>query len=64
MSAGFSQERLGRLRGALAGHVESGEIPGLVALVHRRGETRVEAVGSMTAGGERPVRRQLTAPIR
>ena len=44
-SAGLSKTRLGRLREVMAGFVERGEVPGLVALISRRGETHVEALG-------------------
>jgi CubicO group peptidase (beta-lactamase class C family) len=40
----------------LVGYVERGEIPGLVALVSRRGDTHVEVIGAKSIGGE-PVRR-------
>ena len=50
---GFSRERLGRLRGALARHVENGAMPGIVALVSRRGEVHVEAIGTKDFGGDR-----------
>ena len=46
-SAGSSKTRLGRLREVMAGFVERGEVPGLVALISRRGETHVEALGTM-----------------
>jgi len=52
----FSPERLARLRSVLAGHVADGGVPGLVALVHRRGETHVEALGGMALDGP-PMRR-------
>jgi CubicO group peptidase (beta-lactamase class C family) len=45
-SAGLSKTRLGRLREVMAGFVERGEVPGLVALISRRGETHVEALGT------------------
>ena len=41
----------------LARHVESGKIPGLVALVSRGGETHVEAIGTMRHDGGAPMRR-------
>lgn len=53
----FSEAGLRRLRGVLARHVESGRIPGLVALVSRGGETHVEALGTMCHGGGPPMRR-------
>jgi len=37
-SAGLSTARLSRLHDAMAGYVERGEVPGLVALISRRGE--------------------------
>ncbi|HTE36656.1 MAG TPA: serine hydrolase domain-containing protein [Reyranella sp.] len=48
---GFSRERLSRLHHALAAHVETGDMPGVVALVSRRGEAWVEAVGTQSFGG-------------
>ncbi|WP_425264078.1 serine hydrolase domain-containing protein [Streptomyces silaceus] len=46
------------MREVLAGHVDSGAIPGLVALVGRRGEAHVEALGTHEAGGAgTPMRR-------
>ena len=35
----------------LTDYVERGEVPGLVSLVSRRGETRVEVIGSMAVDG-------------
>ncbi|MFG6199868.1 hypothetical protein [Nonomuraea sp. JJY05] len=46
-NSGFSEAGLRRLREVLARHVESGKIPGLVALVGRGEETHVEAIGTM-----------------
>ena len=43
-ASGLSATRLRRLREALTRHVESGDMPGLVALVARRGEVHVEAI--------------------
>jgi CubicO group peptidase (beta-lactamase class C family) len=56
-ASGLSPVRLGRLREALARHVASGEVPGLVALVARRGEVHVVALGTTEAGGAAPMRR-------
>ncbi len=56
-SAGFSKARLSRLRNVMAGYVERGEVPGLVALVSRRGEAYVEALGMKARGGSDPVQR-------
>ncbi|MBE1488302.1 serine hydrolase domain-containing protein [Plantactinospora soyae] len=55
--AGFSRPGLQRMRDVLARHVESGKIPGLVALVSRGGETHVEAIGTMRHDGGEPMRR-------
>ncbi|RAL21950.1 serine hydrolase domain-containing protein [Thermoflavimicrobium daqui] len=54
---GFSETGLRRMRDVLARHVESGKIPGLVALVSRYGETHVEAIGTMRHDGGAPMRR-------
>ncbi len=57
MSTGaFSKARLARLHGALAAHVDAGDMPGIVALVSRHGETVVEAIGTQSFGGV-PMRR-------
>ncbi len=57
MNAGaFDTSRLGRLRDVMARHVASGDVPGLVTLVSRRGETWVEALGARVMGGD-PMRR-------
>ena len=41
----FSQVRLDRMRNVMAGFVERNEMPGLVSLVSRRGETHVDVFG-------------------
>nr|WP_240777907.1 beta-lactamase family protein [Nonomuraea basaltis] len=56
-NSGFSAAGLRRLREVLARHVESGKIPGLVALVSRGGQTHVEAIGTMRHDGGAPMRR-------
>jgi CubicO group peptidase (beta-lactamase class C family) len=67
--SGFSKARLGRMHDVLAGHVASGEVPGLVTLLSRRGEVHVDAIGAKAVGGD-PVRRDsifritsMTKPI-
>jgi CubicO group peptidase (beta-lactamase class C family) len=54
----------------LSGYVERGEMPGLVALVSRRGEVHVDVIGNQTVGGSDPMRRDtifriasLTKPV-
>ncbi|XVQ06957.1 serine hydrolase domain-containing protein [Spirillospora sp. CA-255316] len=56
-NSGFSDAGLRRLREVLARHVESGKIPGLVALVSRGGRTHAEALGTMRHDGGAPMRR-------
>src|SRR5215216_7305033 len=58
-----------RTHEVMAGHVERGEVPGLVTLVARRGQVRADAVGAKAVGGD-PMRRDtifrissLTKPI-
>lgn len=69
-SGALSKERLGRMREVMAGYVERGELPGLVTLVSRKGETYVDAIGTMTVNGNAPMRRDkifriasMTKPI-
>nr|BFE84677.1 hypothetical protein GCM10020093_072780 [Planobispora longispora] len=57
IDGGFSAAGLRRLREVLARHVDSGKIPGLVALVSRGGQTHVEAMGTMRHDGGAPMRR-------
>jgi CubicO group peptidase (beta-lactamase class C family) len=54
----------------MAGHVERGDVPGLVTLVSRRGEVHVDAIGMKALGGSDPIRRDtifritsMTKPI-
>ncbi|HEV7708151.1 MAG TPA: serine hydrolase domain-containing protein [Asanoa sp.] len=56
-NSGFAKAGLGRVSDVLAGHVESGRIPGLVALIGRGDETHVEAFGTMRHDGGPPMRR-------
>jgi CubicO group peptidase (beta-lactamase class C family) len=67
---GLSKERLARMHDIMAGYVERGEVPGMVTLVSRQGEARVEVFGTTTAGGKEPMRRDaifrissMTKPI-
>ena len=59
-----------RMYDALAGHVTRGVVPGLIALVARRGIAEVEVIGTTAAGGGEPLRRDsifrissMTKPI-
>src|ERR1700720_3717855 len=62
-SAGLSNARLARLHDVMAGYVERGEVPGLVTLVSRRGETHVEALGMKALGGSDPMQRDSICRI-
>ncbi|MEQ4719873.1 serine hydrolase domain-containing protein [Nonomuraea sp. B19D2] len=63
MSGGLSQAGLGRMREVLDGAVARGDVPGLVALVHRRGETYVSQHGTTEVGGEAAMRRDTVFRI-
>ncbi len=52
MSSGLSTARLGRIHQTMAGYVESGEVPGVVTLVSRRGEVHVDTIGVRAIGGD------------
>ncbi|MGK5558338.1 serine hydrolase domain-containing protein, partial [Actinomadura kijaniata] len=56
-SNGFSAAGLRRVRDVLERHVESGKIPGVVALASRGGHTHLEALGTLHHGGGAPMRR-------
>jgi CubicO group peptidase (beta-lactamase class C family) len=52
---GLSREGLARRHEVLSRHVESGEVPGLVAVVARGDEVHVDAIGAMEPDGPQPV---------
>jgi CubicO group peptidase (beta-lactamase class C family) len=54
---GFTKAGLRRLHDVLERHVDSGRIPGVVALVGRGGQTHVEALGTMRHDGGAPMAR-------
>ncbi len=56
-TAGFSKARLDRMSVVMAGHVERGDVPGVVALVSRRGETHVDTFGTKAMDASDPVQR-------
>jgi len=69
-SGGLSAARLGRMHDVMAGYVERGEVPGLVTLVSRHGETHVDVIGAQAIVGSDPMRRDtifrissMTKPI-
>jgi CubicO group peptidase (beta-lactamase class C family) len=54
---GLSRTRLERMQDVMAGHVDRGVMPGVVTLVSRRGEVRVDAIGTKAFGDRDPMRR-------
>ncbi|MGZ5871528.1 MAG: serine hydrolase domain-containing protein [Bradyrhizobium sp.] len=48
---GLSKKVLGRIHDVMAGHVERGDVPGLVTLVSRHGEVHVDAIGRLAFDG-------------
>ncbi len=54
---GVSGAGLRKMREVLTRHVESGKVPGVVALVGRGDETHVEAIGTMRHDGGAPMAR-------
>ena len=56
-ASGLSRARLNRMHDILAGYIDRGQIPGLVALVSRRGEVHLDALGTLRAGGKSPMQR-------
>ena len=50
-AGGFSWKRLGRVRELLERHVDSGFVPGVVAVLARHGEVHVEATGNLAFEG-------------
>jgi CubicO group peptidase (beta-lactamase class C family) len=53
----FSKSRLARLHDALLAHVSPTGVPGIVALVSRRGETHVVTVGRQSLESDAPMQR-------
>ncbi len=67
---GLSTDGLARLHDIMVGYVDRGEVPGLVAVVSRRGEAHVEVIGATAVDGGAAVRRDtifrissMTKPI-
>src|SRR3954447_12445005 len=55
---GFSSRRLARVRELLERHVDSGFVPGVVAVLARHGEVHIEATGNLAfegAGSQTPM---------
>ncbi|MGH6755298.1 MAG: serine hydrolase domain-containing protein, partial [Bradyrhizobium sp.] len=50
-ASGLSKSGLRRMHDVMAGHVDNGSMPGLVALVSRHGEIHADAIGRIAFGG-------------
>src|SRR5205809_8122477 len=50
-AGGFSSKRLARVRELLERHVDSGFVPGVVAVLARHGEVHIEATGNLAFEG-------------
>ncbi|MBL7647597.1 MAG: beta-lactamase family protein [Candidatus Hydrogenedentes bacterium] len=57
MTESFNSAKMDAWRTTLSRHVESGGIPGLVALASRRGEVHMHEAGTLAAGDAKPMRR-------
>ena len=55
----FSKSAFDRLRGVMAGHVERGDVPGLVMLVSQHGEVQADAIGRLAFEGSPMLRDSL-----
>jgi CubicO group peptidase (beta-lactamase class C family) len=62
-NGGLSKARLGRMHDVMARHVERGDVPGVVTLVSRHGETHVDAIGTMAIDGGGPISRDTVFRI-
>jgi hypothetical protein len=47
--------RIADLHRTMTGHVERGDIPGIVTLIGQGDEMYVDAIGTMTLGGIEPI---------
>lgn len=56
-TSGFSPTRLARMHDTLLRHVDRGRLPGLVALIGRRGAEHVDAIGALAFDRKAPMRR-------
>jgi CubicO group peptidase (beta-lactamase class C family) len=55
----LAKARLNRMHDVMAGYVQRGEMPGLVTLVSRHGETHIDAFGTLSFGGA-PMQRETS----
>jgi CubicO group peptidase (beta-lactamase class C family) len=56
-TGGLSRARLARMHDVMAGHVECGDVPGIVTLISRRDEVHIGVLGMKAIGGSEPMRR-------
>lgn len=56
-SGGLSKARLEQMHEAMAAHVESGYVPGIVTLVSRGDDVAVDAIGTLAFDSEQPMQR-------
>jgi hypothetical protein len=56
-TSGLSPVRLARMHDTLLRYVDRGRLPGLVALISRRGAEHVDAIGTLAFEGTAPMRR-------
>jgi CubicO group peptidase (beta-lactamase class C family) len=56
-TSGLSHKRLARMHDSLLRHVVHGRLPGLVALISRRAEEHVDAIGTLAFDRTAPMRR-------
>ena len=50
-NGGFSSKRLARVRELLERHIDSGLVPGAMAVLARHGEVHIEAAGNLAFEG-------------
>ncbi|HET8910146.1 MAG TPA: serine hydrolase domain-containing protein [Ktedonobacteraceae bacterium] len=69
-TGGLSTSRLSRMHDVMASYVEHGNVPGLIALIYRRGKVYIDVLGSQAAEGSTPMRQDtifrissMTKPI-
>jgi CubicO group peptidase (beta-lactamase class C family) len=62
-TGGWSKARLGRMHDVMAGHVERGDVPGIVTAVSRRGEVHVDAIGAKAVGASDPIQHDTISRI-
>ena len=69
-NGGLSRKRLDNMHNVMAGYVKRGEVPGILTLVSRKGETHVDALGTTSINGSKPIKRNtifrissMTKPI-